>query len=126
MAEDHLRHAAGRRSYEVRELRDGEDELASGPRFGSANYLTAVEYALDYLERRDPRREGLVSKLEIVRVEGASRDVVWTYPQSGPDDGRRDSVGRWGFDVTRGWRGPVPTLPRPASLRRTIRPLRRV
>lgn len=123
MAEEILRHAAGRPTYEVRELRDGEAPLEPA-RFESGDYATAVEYALEFLERRDPRREGLVSKLEIVRCEGTSREVVWTYPQGGAEVGR-DLVGRWGYDITRGWHGPAATLPRPPSLRRRIRPARR-
>jgi hypothetical protein len=125
MAEESLRHAAGRPTYEVRELPNGEAGLAPAQRFETGDYLTAVEYALDLLERRDPRREGLVSRLEIVRVDGSGREVVWTYPQSGADDGRGDLVRRWGYDVTRSWHGPAATLPRPPLLRRRIRPLRR-
>ena len=126
MAEETLRHAARRPTYEVREQRGGEAALEPAQRFESGSYLAAVEYALEFLERRDPRRQGLVTRLEIVRVDGASREVVWTYPHGCPEETRRDLVGRWGYDVTRGWHGPAATLPRPPSLRRTIRPLRRV
>jgi hypothetical protein len=125
MAEEFLRHAAGRPTYEVREQRRGATALEPAHRFESGDYAMAVEYALEFLERRDPGREGLVTSLEIVRVDGASREVVWTYPHGGPEETPRDLVGRWGFDVTRGWHGPAATLPRPPSLRRTG-PLRRV
>lgn len=124
MAEEPLRHAAGRPTYEVRELRDGEAAFEPA-RFESDDYQAAVEYALDFLGRRDPRREGVVSRLEIVRCNGGSREIVWTYPHKGAEGAPGDLVRRWGYDVTRGWHGPAATLPRPLSLRRRVRPASR-
>lgn len=103
MAED-LRHAAGQASYEVREVLDGDP--AVGVLFRCAHYVHAVEFAFDFLERRDPRREGTVSGLRVVKVDGGKPETVWTYSHAG-EESRPDPVSRWGFDVTRNWQGPA-------------------
>jgi hypothetical protein len=102
----HLRHAAGGSTYEVHEVLEGSPALDLGVRFESADFGTAVDFAFDFLERRDPRREGAVSALEIVRVEGSRRETVWNYNHSRSNDLPRDSIGVWGYDVTRPWQGP--------------------
>jgi hypothetical protein len=113
----HLRHAAGGSRYEVHEILDGDPALDLGVRHESADFGSAVDFAFDFLERRDPRREGTVSALEIVRVDGSRRETVWTYHHSALADLPRNSVGVWGFDVTRPWQGPyrTPVPPRTAA-----------
>lgn len=111
-----LRHAAGGSRYEVHEILEGDPALDLGLRYESGEFGAAVDFAFDFLERRDPRREGAVSALEIVRIDGASRETVWSYSHSACRDLPRDSVGVWGFDVTRSWQGPYcpPVRPRTA------------
>lgn len=72
------RHAAGH-GYEVHEVLEGAPPVDLGLRFETTELGTAVDFAFDFLERRDPRREGAVSALEIVRVDGCERETVWTY-----------------------------------------------
>ena len=111
-----LRHAAGGSRYEVHEVLEGSSALDLGVRYESEDFAAAVDFAFDFLERRDPRREGVVSALEIVRVEGSRRETVWSYEHSHAIDLPRNSVGVWGFDVTRPWQGPyrAPVRPRTA------------
>lgn len=104
MADD-LRHAAGRPIYEVREFLEGEPALDLGCRRECADFLEAVDFALEYLEEYDALREGKVSALEIVRVQGDERETVWTYSHSREPSVHQDLVGLWGFDVTH-WHGP--------------------
>lgn len=103
------RHAAGGSRYEVHEVLEGTPALDLGLRYESGDFGTAVDFAFDFLAQRDPRREGAVSALEIVRVEGSRRETVWTYNHSRSDDLPRNSVGVWGYDVTRSWRSPYRT-----------------
>jgi hypothetical protein len=110
-----LRHAAGDSRYEVHEVLPGSPALDLGTRYESADFGAAVDFAFDYLERRDPRREGAVGALEIVRVEDSGRETVWSYDHSRSNDLPRDSVGVWGFDVTRPWQGPYRTSVRPRT-----------
>ena len=76
---ENLRHAAGQPMYEVREILEGGPGLDLGVRFESADFGAALDFAFDFLEKRDPRREGAVSGLEIVRVQGSARESVWSY-----------------------------------------------
>jgi hypothetical protein len=94
--------------YEVRELRDGEPPIDLGPRFRSGDFLEAADFVLDYLEENDPHREGLVSALEIVRVEGDARAVKTHYRH-------RDAVGRQAADLTAHWGFPVASWGRSRS-----------
>jgi hypothetical protein len=105
--------AAGLPTYEVHELSEGDPPLELGLRYRTTDYGAAVEYAFDYLNQRDPRREGEVSALEITKVNaGGKRDSVWQYSHTQQATAGVDLVGRWGFDVTRRWHTPA-TLPRP-------------
>jgi hypothetical protein len=109
------RHAAGQR-YEVHEVLEGEPPLDLGRRFEATDFGTAVDFAFDFLERRDPRREGAVSALEIVRVAGSDQETVWRYSHTETTSGPRDLVRLWGYDVTRQWSRPygAPIRPIPA------------
>lgn len=115
MATD-VRHAAGQ-SYEVHECPKEDLALRLGLRYASADFGAAVDFAFDFLERRDPQREGTVSALHIVHVQGAERETVWSYDHASPGPSR-DPVGVWGFDVTRPWQSPYrpPTRPRTARI----------
>jgi hypothetical protein len=105
-------HAAGQERYEVREYREGQ---ALGPevRHECRSYVQAVEFAFEFLQRRDPRREGLVNALEVVKVDGPRRETVWSYDHA-HETARIDPVRKWGFDVTRTWSGPARPAARPA------------
>jgi hypothetical protein len=105
MADD-LRHAAAHVRYEVHEVLDGDRRISLGMRFESADFGAAVDFAFEYLETRDPYREGAVEALEIIRVQGAERETVWSYSHFGSDDLSEDPVRVWGFDVTRPWGSP--------------------
>ncbi|HEX5468910.1 MAG TPA: hypothetical protein VFW80_07665 [Gaiellaceae bacterium] len=106
-----LSHAAGQERYEVREFPEGQ---AFGPevRHECRDYVQAVEFAFELLQRRDPRREGLVNALEVVKVEQGHRETVWSYEHA-RDTTRVDPVRKWGFDVTRTWSGPARPSTRP-------------
>lgn len=114
MAETHVRHAAaGQPTYEVHELMEGDPPLELALRYSTTDYGAAVEYAFEYLQHRDPRREGDVSALEIVRVDSdGKRESVWQYSHSHQTTARAELVGHWGFDVTRRWHTPAWT-PKP-------------
>ena len=111
----HLRHAAGRPLYEVHEVLEGDPALDLGLRFETVDFGAAVDFTFDFLDRQDPRREGAVSALEIVRVEGSRREIVWSYNSSRVQEPSSNTVGVWGFDVTRRWQGPYRTPVRPKT-----------
>ena len=110
------RHAAGQR-YEVDEVLEGAPSLDLGLRFETTDLGQAVDFAFDYLERRDPRREGAVSALEIVRVDGSEQETVWTYSHSQATSPAGELVRLWGYDVTRAWSRPYGGPVRPAPAR---------
>jgi hypothetical protein len=114
-----FRHAAGGSRYEVHEILEGDPALDLGLRYEAEDFGAAVDFAFDFLERRDPRREGAVSALEIVRVDGSSRETVWNYSHSAACDLPRDPVGVWGCDVTRRWQGPYRAPVQPPARPRT-------
>jgi hypothetical protein len=118
MAED-LRHAAGQTTYEVREIADGDAWIDRATLFRCDDYVRAVEFAFDYLERRDPQRTGIVHGLQVIKDAGARPETVWTYSHAAED--RPDPTRRWGFDVTRRWTPPTGPIPRPSSLARVPR-----
>ena len=99
-----LRRAA--RHYELHEVHEGALRLDLGVRAECDTFDEAVEAAFAYLEQHDPAREGKVEGLEILEVSGAGRRTVWAYDVSRSGAATPDLVGRWGFDVTRSWRGP--------------------
>jgi hypothetical protein len=107
-----LSHAAGQERYEVREILEGR---ALGPevRHECRDYVQAVEFAFEFLQRRDPSRSGLVSALEVVKVAGGRRETVWSYDHA-QDTSRPDPVRKWGYDVTRTWSGPARPATRPS------------
>lgn len=111
------RHAAELDRYEVREVLAGEPALDLGLRFEAEDFGAAVDFAFAYLERRDPRREGIVSALEIVRATPSKRETVWTYSHAQSRSSARDLVRVWGFDPGQGWRSPYRTPPRPTPAR---------
>jgi hypothetical protein len=112
------RHAAELERFEVREALEGEPLVDLGLRFETADAGDAVDFAFEYLARRDPHREGIVSALEIVRVAGDERETVWSYTHSRASANARNLTGIWGFDVTRPWSGPYRTTARPSPARR--------
>jgi hypothetical protein len=119
MAED-LRHAAGRPTYEVREILDGDAWVDMGILYRCHDYVEAVEFALDYLGRRDPRRTGAVGGLQVIKNgDRGRRETVWTYDHA-EQDTRPDPVQVWGFDVTRRWNLPTGPVQRPTPLRSRI------
>jgi hypothetical protein len=99
------RHAAGRSVYEVHEILGGDPGLDLGSHYECADYLEAFDFALDYLQEHDPKREGKVSGLDIKQVHGAERETVWAYRHGGADVAPADLVALWGFDP-RSWQGP--------------------
>jgi hypothetical protein len=119
MAED-LRHAAGQPTYEVREILDGDAWVDMGILYRCHDYADAVEFAFDYLARRDPRRTGAVGGLQVVKEDDRGRrESVWTYDHAA-EESRPDPVRVWGFDVTRRWNIPTGPVQRPATLRNRI------
>jgi hypothetical protein len=102
-----LRHAAGRSKYEVHEVLGKDPGLDLGSRFECSEYLDAFDFALDFLQEHDPRREGKVSGLAIEHVHGTERKTVWAYHHGEPDLAPADLVAHWGFDPTRRWHGPA-------------------
>jgi hypothetical protein len=111
------RHAAEHNRYEVHELLGGEPALDLGRRFETSDFGAAVDFAFDYLERRDPRREGIVGALEIVRVAGSARETVWSYVHAPTPLRPGDMTRVWGYDVTRSWSSPYRTPARPTPAR---------
>jgi hypothetical protein len=110
-------HAAAHVRYEVHEVLGGEPPLDLGLRFDTVDFGAAVDFAFEYLERRDPGRQGVVSALEIVRVTGSQRETVWTYSHAQSRSIARDLVGVWGFHPGSGWSSPYRTPPRPVPAR---------
>jgi hypothetical protein len=122
MAEE-LRHAAGQATYEVREILDGDAGVDMGILYRCTDYAQAVDYAFDYLGRRDPRRTGAVGGLQVIKDDRGRREIVWTYDHA-EQAKRPDPVHLYGFDVTRRWTAPTGPVQRPTPLRSRV--LRRV
>jgi hypothetical protein len=99
-----IRHAAWQTVYEVRETRG---TLDLGTRYSCADFLEAVEFALDYLVDQDPERSGLVRGLRVDRVRGEARSAVWRYDSEDAQEQADEPTRIWGFDITRRWRGPT-------------------
>lgn len=100
-------HAAWQSGYELREGLEGVPGLDLGLRHQCDDYLEAVDFAATFVEEHDPLREGLVSLLEIVKVDGDQRRTVWRYSASEARQGLVDPKEIWGFDVTQRWHGPA-------------------
>jgi hypothetical protein len=115
-----VRHAAGQATYEVREILDGDAWVDMAILFRCEQYEQAVEFAFDYLGRRDPRRTGAVGGLQIIKDDGGRREIVWTYTHAA-EESRPDPTRKWGFDITRRWTGPTGPIPRPTPLARVPR-----
>ena len=118
MAAD-LRHAAGQATYEVREILDGDAWVDMGILYRCTDYAQAVDFAFDYLGRRDPRRTGVVGGLQVIKDDRGRRETVWTYNPA-EQDSRPDPVQVFGYDVTRRWSLPTPPAQRPTSLRARV------
>jgi hypothetical protein len=118
MAED-VRHAAGQATYEVREILDGDAWLDMGILYRCIDYAHAVEFAFDYLDRRDPRRTGAVGGLQVIKNDRGRRETVWTYNPA-EQDRRPDPVQVFGYDVTRRWTVPTGPVQRPTTLRARV------
>ena len=98
-------HAAGQ-SYAVHESMKLHPGLDLGLRHTADSFEDASEFAFEFLDEHDPKREGRVSALEIVRVGPEnSRETVWRYEYNGSQSGHQDPREVWGFDVN-SWRGP--------------------
>jgi len=99
-------HAAGQ-SYAVHESMKLHPGLDLGLRHTADSFEDASEFAFEFLDEHDPKREGRVSALEIVRVgpEPEARETVWRYEYNGSPSGHQDPREFWGFDVNT-WRGP--------------------
>ena len=92
-----LCHAAGQPVYEVHEGLKHHPGLDLGLRFSSSSFLDSAEYALEFLDEHDPKREGRVSALEILRVEGEQRETVWRYDYDGSAEGPSGPEGDLGL-----------------------------
>jgi len=71
--------------------------------FRTAGFLDATDFAFELLEADGP------PSLEIYRVDGDEREQVWSYSEERAEAAAaapRDSLGIYGFDVTR-WTGPL-------------------
>ena len=119
MAGDDLRHAARREGpiFEVHERRDG-DTLDLGVKAELRDLSDAVDFAFSYLDAHDPRREGTVQGLAIVRVDRQTRDTVWEYSWERAKAADPDLVALWGFPVSRPWSDPYVSAARRSRVAR--------
>jgi hypothetical protein len=108
MAEE-VRHAAGQATYEVHEVLGEDPAVDVGIVCRCEDYVRAVDFAFEYLAKRDPRRDGTVNRLEVVKNDRGKRETVWTYSHVAHAN-RPDPVRKWGFDVTRSWQGPATSV----------------
>jgi hypothetical protein len=118
MAEE-VRHAAGQATYEVREILDGDAWVDMGILYRCTDYAQAVDFAFDYLGRRDPRRTGAVGGLHVIKDDRGRRETVWTYDHA-EQEKRTDPARVYGFDVTRRWTVPTGPVQRPTPLRSRV------
>ena len=89
-----VRHAAAHFAVRLLEESGAGAELASG----LPDIAAATDFAVDWLDREDPRREGNV-RLVIVRVDDAGVHTVLTYPPDAPSRSP-GLVAVFGFDPT--------------------------
>ena len=106
MGEENLRHAASANPlYELRLIPKGDPDADLHVLLETADYVEALDFAFDYLHGHDPMREGKISGLAIVRVQGDDREPVWVYSHDETNAAEIDLVGIWGFNVA-AWTGP--------------------
>lgn len=99
MAKQHSRHAAWHpEAYAVYAVHRTTRVLVGEER----TFLDAFELAADYLDRRDPRREGMVPSLEIHGRAAGRSETVWRYSADDPAP-TYDPIAHWGFAT---WEGP--------------------
>jgi hypothetical protein len=98
-------HAAMKSRYVVRESMKRHPGLDLGVRHTCEAFLDAAEFAIEFLDEHDPKREGRVSALEIVRESPEPSETVWRYEHDGSRLGPQDPREVWGFDAN-AWRGP--------------------
>ena len=103
------RHAAAQteRSYAVQLRVAGEEprDLASG----LEEFLAAVDFAFEWLQEEDPRRDGS-ERLAIVELRDGTRHEVWSYPPSDEPSAGQELVGRYGFNPVSWQPPPEPAL----------------
>jgi len=89
--------AAGQATYEVREVGYEPRYQAQQVLYESASFLEAVDFAAEFVEDHDP------DGVEIQRVDGSTRETVWTYSESRADAAaasRKGLAETFGFDPT--------------------------
>jgi hypothetical protein len=106
-------HAAACFAVRLLEESGAGAELATG----LADLADATDFAVDWLDREDPRREGSVH-LVIVRVDDAGVHTVLTYPADAPDRSP-GLVAVFGFDPTT-WKPHDLNRPPKEELRRRL------
>jgi hypothetical protein len=110
------RHAGGEteRTYAV-QLVAGEAE----PRdltAGLTEFLAAVDFAFEWLQREDPQRDG-TDRLSIIETRDGGRHEVWSYPPSEEPSAGQELVEVYGFNPV-SWQPPSP----PAQVPRVAPP----
>jgi len=96
--------APGKVIYEVREVVYEPRYKTQEVVYESASFLEAVDYAAEFVEDADP------DGVEIQRVDGQSRETVWTYSESraaATAASRKGLAETFGFDPTL-WNGTAP------------------
>jgi hypothetical protein len=106
-------HAAAFFAVRLLEESGAGAELASG----LPDLADATDFAVDWLDREDPRREGSV-RLVIVRVDDAGVHTVLSYPADAPDRSP-GLVAVFGFDPTT-WQPHDLNRPPKEELRRRL------
>jgi hypothetical protein len=116
MADD-ARHAARQleTGFAVRLLAESgaDSDLVSG----LPDLTAAADFAVDWLDREDPKRAGTV-RLAVVRVDDAGAEIVLTYPPAAPDSGQ-ELIDVFGFNPTT-WRPQHLNRPAGKEPRRTL------
>ena len=108
------RHAGGEteRTYAV-QLVAGEAEprdLTSG----LTEFLAAVDFAFEWLQREDPQRDG-TDRLSIIETRDGGRHEVWSYPPSEEPSAGQELVEVYGFNPV-AWQPPSPPVQAPRAV----------
>jgi hypothetical protein len=99
MAAQEMSHAAWLpEAYAVYAL-NGKNRVLIGE---ERTFLDAFHRAADFLDARDPCRNGAIDSLEIVERRDRRDEVVWRYTADEPPPAF-DPIARWGFVH---WEGP--------------------